>query len=51
VRNHYGLARPVTDAELAAEVANIERRRKGAGLDDSLERLAACLAPYMEKGV
>ena len=48
VRQHYGLSRPVTAEEVAAEVANIKRRRAGYGLDDSLERLAARLAPYME---
>lgn len=49
VRSHYGLTRPATEAETRAEVANIARRReRGLGLDDSLERLACRLAPYME---
>jgi hypothetical protein len=49
VRDHYGLARPATAEEARAEARNIARRqRDGLGLDDSLERLAARLAPYME---
>ena len=42
VRNHYGLNRPVTSAELQDEIKNIQRRGLG-NLDNDLEHLAASL--------
>ena len=42
VRKHYSLKRPVTDIEVAAEVANIERKGHGY-LDDRDGLLAAAL--------
>ena len=43
IRNHYKLPRPVTEDEAWAEVANIERRRDNASLDDMYYPLAAAL--------
>lgn len=43
IRRHYRLARPVTPAEVHAEVANIKRRRAAGSLDDSYALLAAAL--------
>jgi hypothetical protein len=34
IREHYGLNRPVTDAEVRAEIANLERRAERGMLDD-----------------
>jgi hypothetical protein len=43
VRNHYGLTRPVTDAEVIEEVANL-RRRGLWSLDDSQVHLHSALS-------
>lgn len=44
IRKHYGLKRPVTAAEVAAEIKNLKRRRdQSLGWDDMQHRLAAAL--------
>lgn len=43
IRNHYGLNRQVTPAEVLAEIRSLERKHKAMSLDDSDELLAAKL--------
>ena len=42
-RQHYQLDRPVTAAELSAELANLARKRAAGSLDDSQLRLYCAL--------
>ena len=43
IRQHYGLTRPVTAEEVAAELAMLHRKAAKGTLDDASEILAARL--------
>lgn len=39
IKKHYGLSRPVTDAEVRAEVESLRHKDARSGLDDFSEKL------------
>jgi hypothetical protein len=43
IRRHYGLSRSVTSDEVAAEIANLRRKRAAGSLDTRQEHLFAAL--------
>ena len=47
IRQHYGLNRPVTPAEVEAEVSNLLRKWHKGNLDDSQGHLAAALDVFL----